>query len=147
MRLLTPWNEVPPEAASLPALRRRLESGQSLGQSIAGSRAIRRLSVHLQAANMDQALRSTVLIAHFDGHQTIWCPVGDFFGSGVGLNPYRDWNREVDRTGLLTCWWVMPFAESCRIELLATDQKTGERLIARGKDPCRTTGRAPHYCC
>ena len=52
-----------------------------------------------------------------DGEPCVWCPVGDFFGSGVGLNPYHDWYRSVDADGTLTCWWVMPFAASCTIAL------------------------------
>jgi nicotinamidase-related amidase len=116
--LMTPANQAWESAGCLPARRARLEPGQAVAQTLAGPRALRRLSVQLRAADLPQALRSTVLIVHCDGERTIWCPVGDFFGSGVGLNPYRDWWREVDRNGLLTCYWVMPFRESCRLELL-----------------------------
>jgi hypothetical protein len=116
--LLTPDNAFVPDAVTLPPRHQRLLPGERLGQDISGARAVRRLSVQLRAADLAQALRSTVLLAQFDGEQTLWCPVGDFFGSGVGLNPYCDWWREVDRSGLMTCWWVMPFRESCRIELV-----------------------------
>lgn len=126
-RLLTPNNELA-YLSWLPPRSQTLATAQSLVQTVSGSRAIRRLSVQLQATNLTQALRSTVLVASFDDEQTIWCPVGDFFGSGVGLNPFRDWWREVDRNGLLTASWVMPFQKSCRLE-----------LINLGEQPVRAT--------
>ena len=71
-------------------------SEASLAQSFTGSQAIRRLSVQLKAADLPQALRSTVLVISCDNEPTVWCPVGDFFGSGVGMNPFHDRWREVD---------------------------------------------------
>ncbi len=79
--------------------------------------AIRKLAVRIKADDMEAALRSTVLAMKFDGDQTVWCPVGDFFGSGVGLNPYRGWWRTVDKDGWMTCYWAMPCRDSYSIEL------------------------------
>jgi hypothetical protein len=123
-RLLTPANGLLPHAAWLPAKSKTLAKGESISESIAGSRALRRVSVQLGAADLAQALRSTIVRAEFDGEETIWSPVGDFFGSGVGLNPYRDWWREVDRNGVMTCYWVMPFRRSCRLEITNLGEQT-----------------------
>lgn len=128
-RLLTPANEPIADATWLPPVHGRLERGQRLAQTITGSRAVRRLSVRIEAQDMAQALRSTVLAITCDGEATVWCPVGDFFGSGVGLNPYRDWWREVDRSGLMTCWWVLPQRESSRIELLSLGEAPVEATL------------------
>jgi hypothetical protein len=116
--LLSPGNDSAGDLAVLPARHATLAPGAALAQEIEGSRAIRRLAVKVQAPGLAQALRSTVLVLTFDGERTVWCPVGDFFGTGIGLNPYRDWWRDVDRSGLLTSYWVMPFARSARLELL-----------------------------
>jgi hypothetical protein len=83
-----------------------------------GPRAIESLTMTLQAEDLDQALRTTVLSASFDGENTIWCPVGDFFGSGAGLTPSSDWWRTVREDGSMTCRWVMPFRESVELRLL-----------------------------
>ena len=50
-----------------------------------------------------------------DGEQTIWCPVGDFFGSGVGLNVLESWYRTVKQDGAMTCRWIMPYRESANL--------------------------------
>ena len=52
-----------------------------------------------------------------DGEATIWCPVSDFFGSGVGLNAVQSWYRTVLAGGTLVCRWVMPYQKNARIAL------------------------------
>ncbi len=100
--------------------------------SIDGSQAIRRLTVRLEAEDMAAATRSTVLRMEFDGEQTVWCPIGDFFGSGVGVNPYTGWWRTVEEDGRMTCYWVMPFEKSCEIRI----ENLGEQAV---KVQCQPT--------
>jgi hypothetical protein len=126
--LLTPSNTLPVAMKMLEARTERLKPGGSMRRALQGPAAVRMLRVRLEADDLAQALRSTVLKVAFDGQPAVWCPVGDFFGSGIGLNPFRDWLREVDRNGLMTCYWVMPFERSCTIEL--------ENL---GRQPVRAT--------
>jgi hypothetical protein len=145
-RLLTPANEPLDNATWIAPQHRRLEHGQSLTQTITGARAIRRLSVQVRGTDLARALRSTVLVITCDGEQTVWCPVGDFFGSGVGLNPFRDWWRDVDRSGLLTCWWVMPQRESCCLELLNLGAEPVEATLGLiAHTPWSWDDRSLHY--
>jgi hypothetical protein len=65
-----------------------------------------------------QALRSTVLSITFDGKETVWCPLGDFFGSGVGFNPYKSWYTWVGEDGLFFSRWLMPFHKTMKVELI-----------------------------
>ena len=65
-----------------------------------------------------QALRSTVLSITFDGKETVWCPLGDFFGSGVGINPYKSHYTWVEKDGSLFSRWVMPFKETMQVKLI-----------------------------
>lgn len=61
-------------------------------------------------------LRRTVLSCSFDGIETIRVPLGDFFGTGPGVNPYESVPFRVEGGGgLLTSLWVMPFQESMEI--------------------------------
>lgn len=57
-----------------------LAPGESRSFTIDGSRAIRRLSMRIDADDRRQALRSTVLSIAFDGEPTVWAPVGEFLG-------------------------------------------------------------------
>ncbi|MBM3861595.1 MAG: DUF2961 domain-containing protein [Verrucomicrobia bacterium] len=79
-----------------------------------GPAAVRVLEVRADPAH----LRTLVLRAEFDGEQTIWCPIGDFFGSGVGLNALDSWYRTVKKDGTMSCRWVMPYRKSAKFALL-----------------------------
>lgn len=91
-----------------------LAAGESLKLAVDNKNkpgAIRFLTIRLHASDEAQALRSTVLKASFDGEQTIWSPVGDFFNIGVGMKSYHMWERAVEKDGTMLCRWVMPYQE------------------------------------
>jgi hypothetical protein len=72
-----------------------------------------------------------VLKMEFDGRETVWCPVGAFFGSGVGLHPFQDWYRTVAADGTMSCRWVMPYQNSGSVTLANLgDQPVDVRLEA-----------------
>lgn len=90
-----------------------------------GPRAIAGLQLQISAPDIEQALRSTVLRIEFDGEQTVWCPVGDFFGTGIGSPLFRTWFTGTSVSGNLACRWVMPYARSARI----TIENTGRERV------------------
>ena len=83
-----------------------------------GAAAVRGLSVKLGRYDNAAVTRSVVLKMEFDGKQTAWCPVGDFFGTGIGLHPFQGWYRTVVEDGTMSCRWVMPYRESGRISIV-----------------------------
>ena len=85
-----------------------------------GPAAVRELHVRVGAADagaLERAARALVLEMTCDGEATVWCPVSDFFGSGYGLNELKSWYRTVDKDGLMSCRWVMPYREGARLTL------------------------------
>jgi len=95
-----------------------LAPGENTTIAISGTRAVREIRLKLEAGHKEQALRSTVLKVAFDGEQTIWVPVGDFFGSGYKNTPSDTWYQKIDSDGTMHVYWVMPFRESCEIQLV-----------------------------
>ena len=88
-----------------------------------GANRIDAFCVRVRSADMAAALRNTVVKITFDGQTTVWSPLGDFFGSGVGANPYRTIYTVVeandDRTvAELSARWPMPYRESAKVEFL-----------------------------
>ncbi len=67
---------------------------------------------------VDAALRNMVIQIEFDGHQTVESPLGDFFGSGPGLNEFRTLPLHVYRDGSMLSNWVMPYRETVKISLV-----------------------------
>lgn len=100
------------------AMQQTLKPGSSMALNLDGPAAVRSLAVRIDARNRAQAQRSTVLRIAFDGVETVWCPVGDFFASGIGVHRYHGWTNTVDGDGAMRCHWIMPFHKSCRVELV-----------------------------
>jgi hypothetical protein len=123
-RLLEPADAVPTDTEILSAAPFKLLAGARRVLEIDGPKAIRKISVRIEADDLEQASRTTVVSAKFDGAQTIWCPIGDFFGSGVGVNPYKGWWRTVADDGTMTCYWVMPFEKSAEMTITNLGKKS-----------------------
>lgn len=92
---------------------------KSLYDTEHGPAAISRFTVSLKADNMQRALKRTVLRIYFDGSPApqVEAPLGDFFGAGPGVIPFSTLPMTVEPDGTMTCRFVMPFAETARIEL------------------------------
>jgi hypothetical protein len=98
-----------------------------------GPKALERLTLKLNAADGDRALRQTVLHIFFDDYPwaQVEAPVGDFFGAAPGVNPFDSIPFTVEPDGTMTCRYVMPFESSARIV-----------LDNRGDQPVTVTGSA-----
>ena len=114
-----------------PGSRELAGDGEQALELPAGPGAVRTVQVTVPPDLPAQALRSLVVTMTFDGEETVWCPLGEFFGSGIRLNPVQDWYRTVAADGTLTCRWVMPYEKSGTIAL--------KNL---GKDPVKARLRA-----
>ena len=64
---------------------------------------------------------------HFDNEAAIDVPVGGFFGSGKGVNPFSDWDRTVTATSM-TARWVMPFQQTATVQIHADEPVEGLAL-------------------
>ena len=99
-----------------------LAAGASLSLPLpSGAHAVQALEMQVTTEHpedREQALRGTVVRMEFDGEETVWCPVSDFAGCGVGTHPLQSWYRTVAEDGRMVCRWVMPYAKSGRITLL-----------------------------
>ncbi len=94
-----------------------LKTHEYIEKAFTGPGAISRLRVRIRSENLSQAMRSTVITAAFDGRQTVWVPVGEFFGTGLGLNPYKGWWRQVEDDGWMNCYWPMPFKNDAKVTI------------------------------
>ena len=100
-------------------IRSLIKPGDSLSASITrANSAVTRISLLFDSKNINQSLRSVVIKISFDGTETIWVPVGEFFGTGYTLCNHRTWMNRTDTTGLLESYWVMPFRKNCTIKLI-----------------------------
>ncbi len=110
-----------------------------------GNRAINYLEVNVEAEDMDEALRKTRLIMEFDRVQTINCPLGDFFGSGAGLNPFEDWMRTVKKNGEMCCRWIMPYEKSARLKVESVGNQSVKLKVKVNYQPWQWDSRSMYF--
>ena len=82
------------------------------------SQAIADIVIKLNAENINQALRSTVLSISFDGNNTVWVPVGEFFGTGYQIHPSNTWYTMVTEEGEMKSLWVMPYKKNSTVRII-----------------------------
>jgi len=126
----------------------RIPPGESFAIPLAGTAAIRQLSVRLDpnaVKDRPTVLRSTVLAMTFDGEETVWCPLGDFFGSADSLHPMHTWTRTVTADGAMVCRWVMPFRKDAVVSLvnLSNQSLTADVQVRTG--PWEWGDRSMHF--
>jgi len=69
------------------------------------------------------ALQGMVLRITWDGQKTpaVWSPLGEFFGTGPGVNKYKSLAMGMTKEGFYS-YWYMPFAKSAVVELVNEDR-------------------------
>ena len=127
-----------PATAAETSLAVTLPAGQERTLELpAGPTAVRQLELSvgpdLSPADRERALRTVVLRGSFDDQaDAIWCPVGDFAGSGPGGRPLASWSRTVDDHGRAVGRWTMPYRASGRLAVLNLGTAAVDvRLVAR----------------
>ncbi|MFA6125725.1 MAG: glycoside hydrolase family 172 protein [Bacteroidales bacterium] len=123
-----------------------IEAGKLISMELKGTEAIYSMTFRINAENLPQALRSTVLSITFDGERTVWSPIGDFFGTGYQIRPYGTWYTKVDSTGLMKANWVMPFKKSALVEVINYgDQKVSADVAEVETGAYKWTSNSMHY--
>jgi hypothetical protein len=110
-----------------------------------GSRAISEMIFRIEAQDVASALRQVVLRIEFDGHETVTCPLGDFFGTTPGLNPYESLPVTVTADGYLVSHWFMPFEERTRLALENRGSQDVGVVAAVTSVPYRWTDRSMYF--
>lgn len=87
----------------------------------AGAHAVRLLSMQLD--DIGSEADKLMVRIKFDGHQTVYCPLGDFEGSGKGGKPINSWYRTITGDGNIVLRWVMPYRKSGSISLINTSSE------------------------
>ena len=83
-----------------------------------GPGAIYRITCKIAAENVEEALRGCVASVSFDGRSPgVLAPVGDFFSTAPGINPYQSLPSGVLEDGTLYSHWVMPFKQEAVISI------------------------------
>ncbi len=89
--------------------------------SFKGGRAITTLKIKMPTTNREDecfALRELALKITWDGNKepSVWTPLGDFFGTAMGIHHYRSLPMGMEEDGFYS-YWYMPFQKSALLEI------------------------------
>ncbi len=96
-----------------------LTSGESLEIALPeGSRAVQALIVRVAGeGDYGDRMRRTILTASFDGVQTVWAPLADFSGAGLGAREVHSRYLEADGQKQMISFWPMPYRTEAILRL------------------------------
>lgn len=116
--------------------------GQTLSRRLApGPAAVDSVLVRVDP----QAARSLVLTGKFDGEETIWCPLAEFFGGGPRGLPVRDALRAVNRDGCMEARWLMPYQRSAELALVNLGTQPVQALFGAETTAWQWDERSLHF--
>lgn len=85
----------------------------------AGTHAVRSLviDVNCRKGSYAKMMRQLILKITFDGKQTVWAPLGDFSGAGMGAPKIDSWYLDADGRGHIVVRFVMPYRKNATVEV------------------------------
>jgi hypothetical protein len=96
----------------------QLAPGGTARTELQGPKAFTYTVVQCAAKDREAALRGVIVKITFDGETTVEAPLGDFFGSAPGINPYASLPLGMTKEGEMYGHWLMPFKDSAVVELV-----------------------------
>jgi hypothetical protein len=86
-----------------------------------GTNIVRTLQIAVSSfgeSEYKQLMRGLVLEAVFDGVQTVWLPLSDFSGGGMGAPAVESWYLTSNGNGNIVSRWVMPYQTEGEIRIV-----------------------------
>lgn len=110
-----------------------------------GMSAVSYLQTKIISRNPNQSLRSVVISASFDGSNTIWVPVGDFFGSGYTEQSHRTFFNSRDSSGVMRSYWMMPYRRDFSISFINYGNDTVKIMAEAQMVPYKWNYRSMYF--
>ena len=114
------------------------ESADLVKETWSGGRggAIKALAMRINAPDREEALARTLLLITFDGaaEPQVAVPVGEFFGSGPGINVFESSIHRMGSDAVMVSSWYMPYHKSVQIRLANSSSQAVSVLAALNVD-------------
>jgi hypothetical protein len=117
-------------------------NGSSSADKLDGPGAITmiRAKLDLPASPADRdVLRELVLQIRWDGEASpsVWVPLGDFFGTAPGANPYRAFPCGLTKDGWWYANWFMPFGRSAEVKVVNEGKQDRQLKLEIYREPLK----------
>ncbi|RZJ75950.1 MAG: DUF2961 domain-containing protein [Flavobacterium sp.] len=113
-----------------------------------GQQAVYEISFKINSSdNADhaQVMRDLLFKAIFDGKQTIWVPLSDFSGGGIGSPLVKSWYLNADGHGTIKSRWLMPYKQHGTLILHNATTKTISVSVIANVAPLTWDSRSLYF--
>jgi Protein of unknown function (DUF2961) len=147
--LRLPIQRKPPATQSTSTWWAKLAPGASAHFPWKGPQVLTSLVAECSATDA-LLLRGVILVVTFDDAPSpqIWCPLGDFFASSPGFQPYSSLPFDVgspESPKQMRAWWAMPFEKSAKFELRNLGKEPVEVTLHGTFEPYQWSDRSMHF--
>ncbi len=128
--------------------QKRIANNDSLVMKLPdGEQAVYELKIETttEPARYAQVMRHIILKVTFDGKQTVWVPLSDFSGAGMGAFPVESWFLTSDGKGTVTSRWLMPYTKSAEICLFNAGETEADVKVTAQISPLKWDDRMLYF--
>ena len=115
-----------------------------------GQNAIYELKIKCLPHNKDlfaQQMRQIIFTATFDDKETVWVPLSDFSGGGMGAPFVNSWYLFSDGNGIITSRWLMPYKKNATLRLLNVSEHPVTVEMESITSPLKWDDRSLYFHC
>jgi len=130
------------------SIAKTLSLNESCALPISGkNQAIQLLQMNISGPNKnrEELWRNLMLKISFDDQETVFCPLGDFIGSGYGGKTISSWYRVLTNSSKVVSRWVMPFKENAEISLVNQNDFPVDVKLLVAKGPFKWDDRSMYF--
>lgn len=145
-RLLNPDEAV--RRGKTTSMEKTLQAGESLTLDLpGGTRRVSRMEfrVACDSADYEQTMRGLVFSADFDGTQTVFVPLSDFSGGGMGAPSVDSWYLSSDGKGTVVSRWPMPYRKNAVLKVCNHSDKPCRLVLAVNTTDYRWDDRSMYF--
>ncbi len=105
-----------------------------------------KFKINIEDSTMfDQLMREVIFSAEFDGKQTVWVPISDFLGGGMGAPYVKSWYLDSDGKGNIVSRWLMPYREKGNLKLINISPSAIDVELETNTSPLAWDGRSLYF--
>lgn len=92
-----------------------------------------------------QLMRNLVFSANFDGEQTVFVPLSDFSGGGMGAPVVQSWFLTANGKGEVVSRWLMPYSKKGKLFISNMSAYLAEVTLKAGVAPFKWDSRSLYF--
>jgi len=97
------------------------------------------------SSDFEQLMRGLIFSTIFDGKETVWVPLSDFSGGGMGAPYVKSWYLDSDGKGNIISRWLMPYQKNGVLKLINISSSSVSVQMVANVSPLAWDNRSLYF--